>query len=437
MGSVFPNGPLLTATLTLDGTVKDAFNTLRQLTGFIWRIDPTKALIWREPAWESCGYALSDSDGDPGVLGGVPSRQARATNFANVVRLTCGPTGPGDPITHTWHGDGSTTVFALAGENVHASNVQPGIVTIDGTPYPVFAPGVAPGDAIEWDPTTDDGTLTFVGVYEPIAQGATDIVLVYTPQYPFTVVESDPSSAAPPTGIGPYTLRASAPEILTYAEAIARAQALLRVRLEAPREVRIRTNKGIAYPGQSIALSFAERAINATFLITAVDVSNADDGSLEYTLTCVDGTELGESWLDFYKSDAVSSGAGTTVVTGGSGGAAVVLSSPVYLGGSRNTSIGSASGVFTPVPDYLEFVVTQSTSLLLRAWVAARAGTVTVRLYDVTAAAAAVTSAPVTSTTLTEVTATVAVVAGHRYRLEIAAGTSGAGIFGLGQLEGL
>jgi hypothetical protein len=55
----------------------------------------------------------------------------------------------------------------------------------------------------------------------------------------------------------------------------------------------------------------------------------------------------------------------------------------------------------------------------------------------VTAAAAAVTSAPDTSTTLTEVTATVAVVAGHRYRLEIAAGTSGAGIFGLGQLEGL
>jgi hypothetical protein len=440
-----PDGPNLTTDTTFDGSALEAFNALQTLTGYIWRIDAAKVLKPREPGFESCGYALSDSDTSPGVIGPVRPRQQRNTNYINRARLTCGPSGPGAPIAHAWAGNGIATVFTLHNQDVPASNVWPGVVNVDGVDHPIWPPSGAPADAIVWDYATNDGTLTFTGASAAIATGATTITLTYTPLFPFVVIYEDATDVQmPPVGHGPYARRFTAPEVLNYAEGLARAQALVRVGLADPKTVTVRTDKGPAYPGQSIALSFAERAIAGTFMVTGCTIELVDDGALEFTLTCVDGTELGESWLDFYKSGrSVSSGGGAIVASGGSGGtgSSTVVTAPIFLGGSRSVGTLSAATVFKPVPSYVVFVAPQSTSLRLRTWVASKTGTVTVRLYDETAAGAVAssTSAPITSAfpAFTEVTATIAVTAGHRYRVELAGSVTDTGVYGIGQLEGL
>lgn len=431
-----PNGPLMVATTTFDSRVTDAFNKLQALTGYIWRISATKELLWREPAWEDCGYSLSDADTTPGVLGTVKVKQSRRTNYTNRVRLTAGPSGAGEPIAHTWNGDGVTTVFALAGENVPASNAWPGVIVVDGTSYPLFPVGSGFADVIEWDYATNDGTVSFLGAFASVATGATNIVLTYTPMYPFVVEVEDAADIA---ARGPYVDVLKAPDILIYAEAIAAAAAALRIRLTAPRTVTVKTDKGIAYPGQAIALSFAERAVNTTCLITAVDVENLEDGRLAYTLTCVDSAELGESWLDFFRGgdSSGSSGGGTVVVPGGGVGSTTIVTAPIYLGGSRSTPVDPNPAAWTRVPNAMPFVCKESMTLLLRAFVAARTGSVTVRVFDETAAAAALTSAPVSSATFTEVTGSMAAVDGHTYWLEVLNGVAGSPVFGIGQLEGI
>jgi concanavalin A-like lectin/glucanase superfamily protein len=438
-----PNGPNLTTDVTCDGSVLDAFNKLQALTGYIWRIDPVKVLKVREPGFESCGFSLADADTSPGVIGAVRVRRRRTTNYVNRVRLTCGPSGPGDPITQTWNGDGVSTSFALDGLNVPASNVPPGVVVVDGVPYPLWPVPTGFADAITWDYATAGGTITFTGTSAAVATGATHIVLIYTPMFPFVVTYEDPVDVLmPPAGHGPYTLRATAAEILNYAEGLAAAQALVRIGVSEPIEVTVRTDKGPAYPGQSIALSFAERGVAGTFMVTGCTMELAVDGCLEYALTCVDGTEAGESWLDFFKGRSASSGGGTIAVTSsGSGGSSTIVTAPIFLGGSRSVGTLSGAATFKPVPSYTVFVASQSIGLTLRTWVASKTGTVTLRLFDETTAAAVTssTSAPITSVfpTFTEVTATVAVVAGHRYRLEIAGSVADTGVYGIGQLEGL
>lgn len=444
MGAIYPNGPLMPATVTFDCYTEAALNKLRQLTGFVWRITTAKVLKMQEPAWVSCGYSLGDADLG-GVIGKVASSKSRATGSYNRVRVTAGPSGPGEPIAQTWHGNGVATVFALLGLNVPASNARPGVVVIDGVTFPLFPVGTTGGNGIEWDWETNDGTIAFLGSFTVYATGATNIVVTYTPLYPFTVIRKNDADI---TARGIHdSPRVTVPEVLLYAEAVAVGDAIVRTGVANPTEVVVRTSKGIAYPGQSVALSFTERNISGTFLIAAVELSSTEAGALEYTLTCLSGTELKESWIDYYKTSDTASGGGTTVVVvGGGSGGTTTMTSSVFLGGARKNLVVAPTGAtendrWTPVPNYLPFIAPQSMGMLNRAFVAAvKAGiAVKVRLYDETAAAAVAgsTSAAITSTTTTEVSALIAVIAGHRYRQEIVNSVSGEGISGLGQLEGL
>jgi hypothetical protein len=438
MGTGLPNGPALTSDVAFDGHALDAFNKLQQLTGYIWRIVPGKVMTMYEPGFISCGYSLSDADTTAsGVYGAVGYTKSRASNYVNRVRVLAGPNGPGAPITQTWVGNGVITTFAITGLNVPSSNVWPGVVVIGGVTYAIYPVGTGGANDIEWDYATNGGTLHFKGTSVSVAVG--NISLTYTPLYPFTVTAQNAGEIA---ARGPYEQRVTAPEVLGYAEALAVGTAFLRTTATTPRVVTVHTGKGLAYPGQSVALSFTARVIAGTFLITDVEIHSVEDGSLEYVLTCVDGSELNESWLDYYRDGPTGSGSGAIVVTGGGGsGSTTIVTSPAFLGGSRATAIAANPAAWSPVPNYMPFVASQSTSLRLRAYVFTRSAsiTVTVRLYDITAAAAVAgsTSAPVTSTTAVEVTATVAVIAGHAYRLEVLSGTNGEGVYGIGSLEGI
>jgi hypothetical protein len=354
--------------------------------------------------------------------------------------VVAGPAGPGEPIAHVWTGDGVTVVFSLLDVDIHASNVWPGVVNVDGVNYPLWGPGEAPGgDGIEWDWSLNDGTLSFLGTSAAIATAATTITLTYTPLYPFTVTRTDTGDVATR---GPFTSSFTQAEILSYAEAVAYGDAIIRSRkTPSYKEVTVTTSSGPAYPGESIALSFAARVVNGVYMITAVDAFNDDDGSLRYTLTCVSGTEVGATWLDFWKgaTSGGGSGSGAIVVTGGTT-STITYSSPIHLGGSHSNAKDPNPAAWVDVAEGIPFVADAAATLQLRVYAWARSGTVTVRLYDVTATAAVAgsTSAGIAANSFAASTpfiATIATVAGHEYRLQVLNSVGGAAVFAFGSLK--
>ncbi|HWK09908.1 MAG TPA: hypothetical protein VNR64_07650, partial [Vicinamibacterales bacterium] len=308
-------GPTFSTAVTFSTnvTVNEILNRFTALTGWLWRITPTKTLLMIAPAATSCGYSLSDADTD-GVLGVVSYRQSRALNYANTIVLTCGTAKQvlkDEPFT----GDGVASSWTLTYAAVTDAGgfiVSRGYVTEAGVNKTV---GVYGDTSVSYQWRASNNTLYRTA--GPLGAGVA-ISFGHQVQLPFTVTYAN---SAEVTAHGTYEGHYDAPDIEDYTEGVTMATALARQTITQPKIVTVKTTKGIAYPGQSIALTFAERNLSGTFMITGVDVSSAEDGSLEYTLTCVSGAELATSWLDFYKetSTGTGSGAGGTV----SGGATV------------------------------------------------------------------------------------------------------------------
>jgi hypothetical protein len=307
-------GTTFLTALTYDkATIAKILNDLQQLTGWVWRIQPNKALIMISPASISCGYSLADGSSNTGVLGKVFWKQARASNYINAAIVKIGPQQAIEK-TDSFTGNGATLGYVLTYTPVPSADggfiVSRGYVSEGGANYPLGLFGVDP-TLWTYDPATNRIVRSAnlgLGVIATFA---------YQVQFPVTVTYTDAAEVA---AHGTYEGQFDAPDVTDKAPGLTLATALVRRGIATPKTVTVRTNKGIAYPGQSIALTFAERNISGTFLITAVDVASAVDGTLEYTLTCLSGTELGESWIDFYSNatggGVASASSGSSTVSG-------------------------------------------------------------------------------------------------------------------------
>jgi hypothetical protein len=114
------------------------------------------------------------------------------------------------------------------------------------------------------------------------------------------------------------------------------------------------------------------------------------------------------------------------------GGSAVVISSPVSLGGSRNTAVAKSPAIWTPVPEYQKFTARATFQGLVRADLRARSAGVsaTCRLYNITDASVVAVSNTVTSQTDTAITPfLVGITVGKTYRLEVLSSANGEGVF--------
>lgn len=93
------------------------------------------------------------------------------------------------------------------------------------------------------------------------------------------------------------------PSITDVDEATEEATGLLRVGIETPKEITLRTKQyPMPLPGDVINLSFPNRLIpDDDYLITRVQAEDYMDGKLEFVVTCVSGTEPKRVWLDLFR----------------------------------------------------------------------------------------------------------------------------------------
>lgn len=402
----------------------DAVRELSDRTGYVASISPIRELKMFVPGTDAAPFAMTD--GDPHCRSFHWRDSDRIP--ANTVTGIFGPSGVGETaITHHWTGDGVATTFALVGENVRASSVWPGIVTIDGVPLPIWPPGEGGANDIEWDWQTNDGTLTFRGTSAATyATLGADIVLTYFPLYPFAITVT---SGATPVIEYQY----ADPTITSYDQGAEDAQGKLDQLDQTPREIDVLSLDEGWESGQALTVDLTER-LTADFIITSDTITLSTDLFWVYQFAATESELYQGSYLDQWRALTGGSSGGVTTVSGGGGSTTVtVLSSPVYMGGASTIAVTNPT---TPklIPNAVPYFATASFTGRLRVRLRARDAAVGIKA-TISDGSTNTSTSIVTSQAFTDVSVIVAVASGSTYRVYLENNAAGDGYIEYAQLE--
>jgi hypothetical protein len=286
------NGPALTGFKFVDAYIDDILNSLTTITGYVWDITPGKVLSAISPGSVSCGFSLTDGGGS--IYGGVTIEQGRSENYANRVTVVAGPAAQ-LLITETITGNGVLDHWVLTyspATDVNGYIISQGVVTEVGVAIRTLSP---PGGGGFYTWTAATNTLTRTAGALGLGQVAT---LLYVVQFPISVTANDAGEQA---AHGIYARRFIVEDVTDLPTATQLATGLLSRSIASPATVHVAHRKGLAKPGQSVVLTFSERNINATYMITEVSFWNEVDGSITYALGCVSGSTQTDSWVEYFK----------------------------------------------------------------------------------------------------------------------------------------
>lgn len=407
-------GPTLPA-LAFDRCVlADALNQVKRISGYPWRINGDLQ-AWAGLPGADTGPALTDANGR--ILRQFAwsrQRTARAT------RVWCktGNTGA-TARTQSWTGNGTRTRFYVDVE----PTVVPTQVDENGTIYAV------PSGTWTWDATRLCLTRSSaLGNGVPLAA-------TYTVEYPAWCRAQDETAIDAGDVV---ELAYAYPDVLELPQGVALAAGHLAQQAITPKTVRLSTREVNVYPLMKCNLSFAARLVSGDYLVRSVAIAPfgndwAASGALLYTLSLVEGTTLNANWLDYWR-DRLGATRGTASAPSSAGGVTVVTGSPSHVWGNERTR-GVQVATWADVANHLDWIALTSDPLTVTCErrSAAAGTTVTVRVYDVTAAAAAVTGAATNATTWTEEGLTFTPVVGHRYRLQLAGSNTTNAVYAVGR----
>jgi hypothetical protein len=426
-------GVTLDPFVVTDMPVIDLLRELRTRTGRLITFHPDKSTTIT--AWGAAAAPKTLTSATRNQWERV-DRGTQARARANRVKGLFGPTGQ-FPTTQRWTTNGSDTSWEVDIQAAIGGWTQGyvreldtgGVLVADRT---LSLPGG--GGYYEWDDTDGRGTIA-VGAGATPAAGFLEFV--HTGVFPFTV---EAGSGSPPRE---YRFRNETVDQYGPAVEVV-TRVLASVDRPSARTIQATTIEGTTWsPGQALTVNLSQRsAPSATYLIQLVNATCVKDDLWRYTIDATEGTEPQQSLSDELRSlfGSGASGGGASVLNVAPGSGGTVTAVPwAYLGGARNTAETIASaGTYEPVPQAVEYVAPATYTGRVR--VQLRAGSagveVTARLRNLTDGATVNTSSGVTSTSFTEVTFVVSIVAGKRYRLELTADTSGARAYGIGSVEG-
>lgn len=422
-------GPTLGVITAPWWTAQQLLDHLTTLTGYVWRINASKVLEMWDVGTKSSGVTLSLANGNV-----VDARWRRQRyEYRNRQWVIYGPTEV-QWVDDLFDGDGSTRQFVLR----YAVASAPGSVTIDpgGTVAPVGTYGV---DTMEW--TYDAATLSIrQDAGAPALTGSQTLTVHYQSQFPNYAFTQDAGEVA---SRGEWNAVAAAPDILTYDEAIAYGDALIRESLPRPQLPQVSTRSDGIDPGETVVVDLADVGLSSvTALVQQVDcdVIKADDeGDPHYTLTCFAGAEHVASATALWRRMLQGGGAGSAVSSGGGGGGGIttVISGAIEgdLGGSRSDGVQHSTWV--EPREYRDWRCQADGTYVahVEVWTRNAATAVTPRVYDVTTATAAATGAASTATAAAKQQITFSGVAGREYRLQVLPSNTTHAVFGLGKVR--
>jgi hypothetical protein len=332
--------------------VADGLNYLTAITGYVWRKLPTGILECFLPGTKTASFSLTAANNK--ALGPILWEQTAGTRI-NRVHLRYG-TDKEVEKTDVFTGDGSTRTFPLT----YRVATRPGVLTESDVLAGAFqnVGEYVAGTFWRWNFDTTVGAYGGLRVPTEAPPGTPQsaptgggtpatITATYAAQFPNVVTVEDAADIAA-NGLWERTI--DAPDVYEYEGALEMAEGLLRQYTTPPKRVTARTREGLEYPGTVMTLTFADRTISGTFLITHVDISDYKKDGLEYSYTLVEGTENMQSWTDLLKGAL----GGAPSRSGGSvSGEVLPTHAPIYItnvivqGSNSSTTGGSSSGELT------------------------------------------------------------------------------------------
>lgn len=310
-------GPTLEAQTFVDITLREVFNHLSTITGYIWRIAPLFGtfgeLQFFAPGDKTAPYSLTAAN--MLSVGPITWEQSRNQYFNTVTVRYGGPVVVNKTDTFTGTAAAGEVNFDLtypALLNAGGEAISQGYVSESGS-------GDLPINGAVW--SFDAANNRIVRVSD-LGNGVT-ATFNYSVQFPLTVTVEDSGEIAT-NGI--YATVIDEPGIFDLDAATEAANGYLRRFLVAPKVVTISTRRQeLVMPGDTITLTFTNRTLSGDYLITSVDATDVTlDHTLEYRLTCVSGDEPQALFRDIVRQ-SLTGGAGRS--TGSASGGVIPTSS--------------------------------------------------------------------------------------------------------------
>lgn len=393
------DGPMMPEMYFDSCTLRDALDTLRQHSQWLWSLNWSKALRYTDVAnAPAAPWGISDVAPNHGTL--VVSHDS--TRYFNVA-VVCAGAGNPTPYQDHWTQSGAETDYVTS-YPAFSSPTQVHVAPPVGDAYWAEIGG---GSDWSWSDESAQSTGTLTNGGAALAAG-TVVTLPYDAKRTFWVEYAHPTeSADPPTGVGRWVRRFDHPEISTVGAALSQATAYVNEGVADPRVVEFDTTKDGLDIGQVISINFTPRAINGSFVITGLSWGTiADAKHLRYRVTCLDKLEFYRTWVSRWR--AASGSSGSTTVIGGSVVVPAAATSPILIPlASRRDAWwggpGYVAGTWVPAVDAMRWRLSSTAfsgrAKTLRARVMGVSGNfgITVRLRNVTDDVVVATAAKVSS----------------------------------------
>lgn len=348
------DGPVLEALEFDYVSVADAFNFLKEQTGYVYSITPERVVRWRVPTLDAMPANITSGT----ALHSLRTKSSTGTKYRNRTFLRCGPVGSVDVVDDlTSLTNGVLRVFPL---NYEAFS-KPGYVTANGAFKTVGTYGVDPD---EWTYRASDNSMVQDVGYPVLTTGQG--LLVHLPaKTPFTVSAQNSGEIA--TRLD-WETTVSAPSILDRALGQSTVNGLNARYSSTPRTASWTFWTRGYNPGMAGTLTRTERNLTGqSFFITEVNIRVDNGMRLQYGITAVEGSEYQGSWRDWYDQAGSGTGSGGTVsggVAGGSsGGTTTVVQgvARIYLGGSETTRTKiTTAGTYQEAKDSVDPILDSS-----------------------------------------------------------------------------
>lgn len=423
------SGPSVTALAYPYLTVRESFDMLALASGWNWKFQDDKTVVFEDPGTVGAPFALTDTNSTLLAL----EHTGSLNGYANDVWLLFGDSSQA-AVTDGWTGDGSTKTFALH----YIPAASPGIVFENSVAYPVALWGQT---GYRWYYDVSVNSLKVDAAQSAPTNGHI-ITSDFSAQYPGVYVAQNSSEYGT---YGPWTMIVRAPEIFEWTQARYAADGELARRQGVVRRLKAKTSTAGLKPGMTVNVTATKRGLTSVnFLIERVSMrhqTKTPDGEhlFFYEIEAVEGNQYQQNWLDYFRklSNGSSAGGGTVASgTGSSSGTTVVIAKP-FWGGARQVGL-VANATWVDAVDFVPVRIDggsgSGTPVTVRALQrTANAGTsVQVRVVRSDTSSAMATGATSTSTSWDEELLTFTPAAGVLdYHLQVKGGNGSALVYAI------
>ncbi len=277
-------------------TVAEAFNTLSELTGYVWTIDQNRILNFYEPS-DPSNLTLNTFDGDDQIEE-LRKRKSRA-NYRNVQYVTGGEELL-DPTTESFKGYGASEGGSNRTYTLRLPVGEVPTVKVNGTAKTVGINGVDGGKDWYWNKGSRD--IVQDANATPLSTSDT-LTVTYRALVPMIILGEDfagiDARQAVEGGTGRYEALENRSDLYGHETADGLANALLRKYGNITEEINF-TSYAPLQSGRLARFNRPGLRTVGDYLVTDVTLRDNQEGSLVADVKAVKGEPVG-GWIEFFK----------------------------------------------------------------------------------------------------------------------------------------